>query len=387
MPIINRRPCLLLSLVLASLSILLTQMTTIPSISKTAHQPWKFATVPNATVTPNISMDHEPYNLDMLFTLRQNNTFLDLKVDHPPAMLPIQLESVAQGQTNFHNVGGCLRQIRHDERVAVIMVHIGSLEHSRHSLLSMSQLRQRNPSVRIVWLLNKDTATDPEVAAVAECYNAEVVYIEELEANSTDLTTFRRVFFVSGNMNVLGNPEEFNFRTSARIVYVLAYMKATGLRRVFHVENDNLIYVPLHNLADAIDACQGQSVACGRRSDTELALGFMYIADHTVLQPLVDFWIKCYSMGKPGLQQLFLQHMNLHTYEWVNDMSLSNLYNAMNPQRPIQLMPSGSSTPTTFEKCVFDAARHIMDIGNLAIWHFGDFQVSLSLMKFDVHVL
>jgi len=260
--------------------------------------------------------------------------------------------------------------------VTVVFVHVGSdITHGKHLFFSVAQVRRSNPQISIAVVMSKGVSENGQVRSHLQCHGVEIWVAEDVEnspATSQDLEKFRRSFVVSGDMGVLGNPKDFNFRTSARMLYVLGFMKLSGRRNVFHVENDNLIFVDLLQLADTIVEC-GITMASGRRNHIELALGFFFATHAEPLQKLVDFWNEQYQSGKGAMQQQFAKHFGVPRHDWLNDMSLTALYHKFYPGH-LSILPSSNENKEQKSQCVYDKLQFIFDAGNLAIWHYGDFQ-------------
>ena len=256
---------------------------------------------------------------------------------------------------------------RFDESdVEILFVHVGpDIGTGKHVFEAIQQARRSNPCVPITWVLSR-TAFEAEARAraTALCYDVKVVHTESFDGDGL-LARLKDVFFVSGNMGVNGNPADFNLRTLSRMFMVRAYMAGVGRkRRVFHVENDNPVYVDVRTLDKAYKEC-GYRIASPIRSMQFFVLGFAYIADEAALTDMVQFYVD--TMAK-GVEKVRKQLGS----EWINEMSLTASYAKMHPGR-VHILPV---TPDErFEKpnCGYERTRQLVDGASVAVYHLGDF--------------
>eukprot|EP00284_Hemiselmis_tepida_P011856 CAMPEP_0174932404 /NCGR_PEP_ID=MMETSP1355-20121228/35681_1 /TAXON_ID=464990 /ORGANISM="Hemiselmis tepida, Strain CCMP443" /LENGTH=774 /DNA_ID=CAMNT_0016178813 /DNA_START=153 /DNA_END=2474 /DNA_ORIENTATION=+ len=314
----------------------------------------------------------------LLISMAGNMTPPEDAFNLPGFSCPSAPSAASHTQEGLQNqiLGGCFPVPPVNPSVTVVFVHVGKdITHGKHLFFSVSQLRRTNPQASIAVVISKAVSEMKQVRSHLHCHGVEIVIAEELEnspATRRELEKFRNAFVVSGDMGIPGNPTDFNFRTSARMLYVLGFMKVSGRSKVFHVENDNLVFMDIARLAEVILGC-GISMASGRRNHIEIALGFFFASTADPLQKLVDFWIRQYQSGKTAMQNEVRKHFGVANHEWLNDMSLSALYHAYYPDQ-LSILPSSSVNKDLKTQCVFDQLQFIFDTGNLAMWHFGDFQ-------------
>jgi hypothetical protein len=160
--------------------------------------------------------------------------------------------------------------------------------------------------------------------------------------------------------------KDFNLLTLSRMFYVRAYMATTVVkRRVFHLENDNMIYEPLDSLDAAYHAC-GFELAAPIRDTKFTILGFAYLSSAEAVSAMVDFYLDVLELGKDKATA------RLQTV-WVNDMSLTALYAKEHPDR-VALLPVRPDTRFGTPNCGFDRTQSLVDGASVAVYHLGDFQ-------------
>jgi hypothetical protein len=167
-------------------------------------------------------------------------------------------------------------------------------------------------------------------------------------------------------MGVKGNPKEFNYRTSARMLYVHAYMKIHSKQNVFHLENDNLVYTDLETYAHAIIAC-GLHMAAGQRNKHEAVLGFFFAQSSDVLLHMIEFWIEQWTAGPRQIRLNFAEYVHVRDVMFLNDMSMSMLYMRMHPGR-LAVLPASDVSGDPATQCVYDRIGAILDNGNQVGW-------------------
>ena len=117
-------------------------------------------------------------------------------------------------------------------------------------------------------------------------------------------------------------------RTWLRLYFVYALMALRGLTDVFHMENDNMLYVDVAEVKKAARHCGLQIGAEARNlffppkdGDRQfIILGTCYFRDAQALGAMVENHLKFWEMGKDRARAAMKGEM------WINDMSLSAQY-------------------------------------------------------------
>ncbi|KAG2381249.1 hypothetical protein C9374_006238, partial [Naegleria lovaniensis] len=92
-----------------------------------------------------------------------------------------------------------------------------------------------------------------------------------------------------------GNQNFVQF-TLQRLFYVYAVMKFEKLENVFHLENDNLIYVKLEQVLKALQEC---SVKFGVpfAEPHQAVVSFMFVQNQEAMLDLIDYILQVFAMG------------------------------------------------------------------------------------------
>ena len=266
-----------------------------------------------------------------------------------------------------------------------VLVHCGpSLDHGWHSLVAIDQLRRVNPNVPILWMLNAAAAADGVVQLAAQAARAQIVHIETLD--DALAKKLERVFFVSGDMSTGGNAKDFNLITTKRLFYVRTAAEKFGLRNIFHIENDNMVYVDLNAYLPTLAACTVRLATTVRElhnvrptmtDGSFFVLGFMYIRDEPALRAMLEHFVALLAKGARAVTA------EMKT-DQVNDMSLAAHYFIASVERkglaqsldaPITILPEQEDLTNALgqQRCIMQKTPLVFDNAAIAIWHFGNF--------------
>jgi hypothetical protein len=157
---------------------------------------------------------------------------------------------------------------------------------------------------------------------------------------------FHRAFFVQGAMEPDGNHEFIQF-TLERLLSIYAYMKKNTQAHVFHLENDNMLYVDLRILAKRMNDC-GVNLAVPRAAKDQAVLSFMYVRNVYSLERLVKWWVDVFRLGREDAVKF------LNT-SYINDMTLTARYLKLRGATTEQSKRSGVyELPTQFVDKVYE---------------------------------
>lgn len=306
------------------------------------------------------------------------------ETDPVRAAASLAAEQTPQMETSDAAVKAYLATFPPGAAVAVL-VHCGpSLNHGWHSLVAIDQLRRVNPHVPILWMLNAAATHDGSVQAAAKMHQVQIVEIETL--SDALAKRLEEVFFVSGDMSS-HNAHDFNLITTKRLFYVRAAAEKFGLRNIFHIENDNMVYVDLNAYLPTLRACTVRLATTARElhnvrptmvDGSFFVLGFMYIRDEAALRAMLEHFVALLALGERAVVR------ELRT-DQVNDMSLAAHYFIASVERkglaqslaaPITILPERedlSSGALAQQRCIMEKTPLVFDNAAIAIWNFGNF--------------
>jgi hypothetical protein len=201
----------------------------------------------------------------------------------------------------------------------LIFTCLGSLAFTKHQTYiwqSITQARVINPSIKIVLILSK-RALESNVAQKIKELNITPEINDALISDDPLLQDFRRVFFVQGSMEPDGNKEFVQF-TLERLLSIYIYMKKTAQMHVFHIENDNMLYVDLHKLNKRMNEC-GVNLAVPKAAKNQAIISFIYIKNVHALEQFVKWCLRVFHLGRRGA----IKFLNTSS---INDMTLTARY-------------------------------------------------------------
>jgi hypothetical protein len=156
---------------------------------------------------------------------------------------------------------------------------------------------------------------------------------------------------------------EFTMVTMTRLVYVHQLMMVWGVERVVHIENDQMMYGSIRQVADAADACDVRLAMT--KVGERLAPATVYARDARALKDMLDFILNAINKG--------VEHAILVARtKWVTDMSLPAVYFS-------DKVEEGDTTAVTFPtsndaSCLAKKSELIFDGLPLGTWCCGSFE-------------
>ena len=148
---------------------------------------------------------------------------------------------------------------------SIVFVHIGPTLPA-HLKTSLSQARLFNESCPIYLIANQE---------------ALIPKSDELDREGITgipCETLRKTPVHSAFCNSIKFPPGFARYTSERFLYLYDFMEQYRRKNVFHLENDNMLYVDLEELLPIFQA-NYPGIAATFDNDERCIAGFMYIAD------------------------------------------------------------------------------------------------------------
>lgn len=181
---------------------------------------------------------------------------------------------------------------------------------------SLRQARLTNPNVSIVVILSKK-AFDQSIHHKLSSLRVMSVIHDNLVESNLLLQEFRKIFFVKGSMTPDGNKYFVQFAVE-RLLSVYAYMNYSGISNVFHIENDNMLYVDLFKLSERMNTC-GVKFAIPRAAVNQAVTSFIYVQTSKSMEHFIEWCVNIFRLGPDKAVQY------LKT-EWINDMTLGAQY-------------------------------------------------------------
>lgn len=214
--------------------------------------------------------------------------------------------------------------------------------------ISLRQARKMNPEIEIDFISKK--AAD---------------YFEELSINwipQDDIThpildEFRRLswFDSHGTPNTTyPSPDEFWQKTCERIYYVMAHVYNNNYKKVFHFENDVLLYGNLKDLEPA-----GETAKVTDMSPTQTTFAFCYFPNAEQIAYLCLCFNHLLTMGNYELQEFVNDH--------ISEMSLAKIMRDVGTIESFSILPQGG------QRFLFDPGSYGQFLGGTNNGHGNGF--------------
>lgn len=166
---------------------------------------------------------------------------------------------------------------------SIVFVHIGKLL-PVYLQDALEQARLFNPNAQIILIANQAPIiqNDKQIQEVLDSQNIKTVFCEDLAMSKNHQIFLRET------------PLDKNYRdgfwryATERFFYLEELMIQESLRNVFHIENDNMLYVNLEDLLPVF--MQYTNIAAIFDSDTRCIPNFMYFAHSKALSRLMKYW-------------------------------------------------------------------------------------------------
>ena len=279
-------------------------------------------------------------------------------------------------------------------KAPIVFCHVGnSIKFGEHVKIAMKQARLFNPSEAIFFISSKSTLKNRNLVNAMHQHGIMHVAIEQLKPNEY-LERFDKFFFISDNMAVGKNAgnKHFNKVTMERFYHILRFMEIYNLQDVFHLENDNMLFINTDEYVKHVASkcnlqfgLQARELLDSRRSNRQfLIAGTVYIKNANALRKILNYNLNLLKKGKSFLAAR-LKHGS------VNDMTLLAIYyqdhfNKENgasssmtilPENPDINFPNDgtwSGEDDKIQKCLLEkSGGMIFDNAAISIWNHGTF--------------
>jgi len=245
-----------------------------------------------------------------------------------------------------------------DSDAVLVYTNLGdSFHHQFYIWTSIEQSRKFNPNLEIYLILSKK-AVSPEVRNKILQYRLRLFFYDE--ASDPIIDEFKSNFFIQGNMVPIDGNTNFVQYTTERLIYIYVLMKNLGLKNVFHMENDNLLYINLNELLKSFQACK-LNFGVPFAAKGQAVVSVLFIRDEQYLKDFIQYVISIFKMGRQKAQEL------LHT-SYINDMTITYAY-FVDKRGDIAELPD--KFYKRGENCIWDNAKIIIDACVLGQWFAG----------------
>ena len=208
---------------------------------------------------------------------------------------------------------------------------------------ALRQARMINPTVSIVVILSRaayTTATGTITQDKLKALKITSVFHEDLIESNALLRLFREIFFVEGAMEPDGNKKFVQYAVE-RLVCVYAFMNQSNTLDVFHLENDNMLYINLKHLTYRMHICDVH-FAFPKAAVNQAVTSFVYVHSYAYIEKFVRWCIDVFRRG-PKEATSYINN------SWLNDMTLGARYLQLNAASTTQSRSSGVyELPSTF---------------------------------------
>lgn len=180
---------------------------------------------------------------------------------------------------------------------SIVFVHIGQRV-PLHVKYALEQARLFNPIEDIFLILNKVAKIDDDIQQVFSKNDIKLVYCEDLPRSA-----MHKKFLSESTLNTtfLGG---FWFKTTERFFYLDELITQYNLQHVFHLENDNMLYLDLSEHLEIFK--QYKKIAAVFDNDDRCIPSFMYFSNKNAINHLVKFIAERAKKGLDDMKVLAL---------------------------------------------------------------------------------
>ena len=256
---------------------------------------------------------------------------------------------------------------------SLVWILLGELQFQPYVLESIAQARLFNTEAPFFLVVDKALASaagwDERLNALAvECVDPSEIeddFGREFSAAFLQLWEVHFAWQGFPMLPVYENKGNFMFMqySTTRLITLLQLISARSLRRVVHVENDQMLYGSIQTLSQAADAC-GIRLAMPRLDDKQLAASVLYVQDAEDLKEMLEFFLASINQGPEHA-------MNVTKTFHVVDMTMCAAYFA-DAQERFCIAGSVQTLPTTITgTCLGEQFAFVFDAASLSQWCCG----------------
>lgn len=179
----------------------------------------------------------------------------------------------------------------------IVFVHLGSCV-PEYVYVALEQARLFNPDTDIYLIANKEAINNSSYDFSQNAYK--VVLCEDLACSK-----YHQVFNQITPLDPLYR-EGFWRKATERFFYIHELVASLKLRHVVHIESDNMLYVDITTIRDALSHYKG--IGAVFDCDDRCIPSFVYMADQDALEHLVEFIAAHAAKGQNDMSMLAAYH-------------------------------------------------------------------------------
>lgn len=229
---------------------------------------------------------------------------------------------------------------------SIVFIHVGN-EIPTYAETALKQARLFNPEARIILLSSEQGLR--RFSSLKDSAKIELCSYERLPKSSIHQKYDKRCTTTS----------PFWRYTSERFLYLWDLMSAYSLDRVFHLENDNMLYADLSLL---LPIFQEQYPGIGATFDNEERCipGFVWIANRKAMENLAAYFAKKAHLGLNDMQVIG-SYRNEHSTKEIDNLPIimpeyGQTHRLISPHHHLTHRPQAYSNRSQTFHAIFDAA-------------------------------
>ncbi|RKP20319.1 hypothetical protein ROZALSC1DRAFT_28182 [Rozella allomycis CSF55] len=209
-----------------------------------------------------------------------------------------------------------------DESLPVLVYTVlgTTIKYQYYIWQSIKQARVLNPFNRIIVIFHLEgyENSKTEIEQNQKEFNFEIVFYDDLAKTSKLIEEFRSNFFVLADMVPIDGNKDFVRFTTERLIILNELALSYNLKNVFHLENDNMMYIEMKDMIPYFETCN-IGVAIPIIDVNQAAVSIIYFREAKDIESLGQFIISMYKKGRAGLED----YMKTNA---INDMTLVYKY-------------------------------------------------------------
>eukprot|EP00667_Euglena_gracilis_P017995 EG_transcript_19041 len=240
----------------------------------------------------------------------------------------------------------------------VVTVLGKTIKYQAYVWVALEQARAVNPAVPMYVVVYRQgyRASRDEIQARVQQLNVTVVFAEDLRTTPLS-AAFHKHFFVQADMVPKDGNRALLKCSMERMFLLYELALRFNMRHIFHLENDNMLYVGLPGLATAAQGCRiGLGIPIVEPEQAVLSL--VYAAGAQALEVYCRHVVGLYKLGRAALKK------RLGTV-WITDMSLTAHFlrsvHSVAAGWQVAVLPTWWVKPTEPPNCLWDAYPAIFD--------------------------
>jgi hypothetical protein len=240
----------------------------------------------------------------------------------------------------------------------IVFVHLGS-QIPEYVYVALEQARLFNPQMDIYFIANEEAVKKTAYDFSRDTFK--VVLCETLERSN-----YHQLFNQKSPLDQKYR-DGFWRKATERFFYIHELMVSRNLQQVVHIESDNMLYVDIATMSEALSNYKG--IGAVFDSDNRCIPSFVYFADKKAIENLVAFMAEHASKGENDMETL-ASYRSSFPHDYIDNLPLImpeyvRKYGLINDLKQTSINAAAYTNNFSLFKSIFDGAAFGQYLGGI----------------------